>query len=70
MQGNKVTGIGVHVAARVAAIGRPSTVLATDTVRTLLLGSDFKFVAHGKHPLKGLPGKWDLFEVTASTGTE
>jgi class 3 adenylate cyclase len=70
VQAKNVTGIGVHIAARVAAVGEPSKVLTTDAVRILLLGSDFKFIPRGRHSLKGVPGSWDLFAVTASTGTE
>lgn len=61
--GNRVTGLAVHVGARVAATARPSEVLATSTVKTLVLGSGISFTDRGMHVLKGVPGRWRLFAV-------
>jgi class 3 adenylate cyclase len=59
----KVTGIAVHVGARVAALAGPSEVLATSTVKELVLGSDLVFHDRGTHVLKGVPGEWHLYAL-------
>lgn len=62
--GTGVTGLAVHVGARVAALARPGEVLATSTVKTLVLGSGISFADRGVHVLKGVPGRWRLFAVS------
>lgn len=58
-----VAGLAVHVGARVAALARPSEVLVTSTVKTLVLGSGISFTDRGTHVLKGIPGRWRLHAV-------
>jgi class 3 adenylate cyclase len=60
----KLTGIAVHVAARVNAAARPGEVLVSATVRDLVAGSGFAFEDRGMHVLKGVPGDWRLFAVS------
>jgi class 3 adenylate cyclase len=62
-RGGEVTGLAVHVGARVAALAGASEVLVTSTVQMLVLGSGITFADRGKHTLKGVPGKWQLFAV-------
>jgi hypothetical protein len=38
-------------------------VLATSTVRDLSAGSGLGFDDAGEHDLKGIPGRWHLFEI-------
>jgi tetratricopeptide (TPR) repeat protein len=59
-----VGGIGVHIAARVMSVARPSEVLVSSTVRDAESGSDFAFEEAGVQELKGVPGTWQLFRVT------
>jgi class 3 adenylate cyclase/alpha-beta hydrolase superfamily lysophospholipase len=59
----KVGGIAVHIAARVAAQARPGEVLATSTVKDLVVGSPIQFADRGAAMLKGVPGEWHLFAV-------
>jgi len=59
----EVSGLAVHVGARVAARAQASEVLVTSTVRTLVLGSGISFVDRGLHLLKGIPDQWQLFAV-------
>lgn len=66
--GTAVTGLAVHVGARVAALARPSEVLVTTTVQTLVLGSGISFTDRGLHSLKGVPGRWRLFAVAGPQG--
>jgi len=62
-RGAAVTGLAVHAGARVAALAHASEVLVTSTVQMLVLGSGISFADRGKHTLKGVPGKWQLFAV-------
>ena len=56
-----VTGLAVHVGARVAALAAASEVLVTSVVRALVLGSGISFADRGTHSLKGVPDTWQLF---------
>lgn len=58
-----VTGIAVHVASRVLDFAAPDQVLVSGTVRDLLLGSGLRFEDRGRHELKGIEGKWQLYAV-------
>jgi class 3 adenylate cyclase len=51
------------VGARVAALARASEVLVTSTVQMLVLGSGIGFADRGRHALKGVPDRWQLFAV-------
>lgn len=62
-RGDRISGIAVHIAARVGAIAVPGEVLLTSTVKDLVAGSGFEFVSRGAHQLKGVPGKWLLYAV-------
>jgi pimeloyl-ACP methyl ester carboxylesterase len=55
-----VSGIGVHVAARVAGAAAAGEVWVTPTVRDVVAGSGLQFAARGRHDLQGLPEQWDL----------
>ena len=63
-QGQEVTGMAVHVAARVAALAEPSQILVTSTVKDLVLGSGMNFAPHRTAALKGVPGSWQLYVFT------
>jgi class 3 adenylate cyclase len=58
-----VSGIAVHIAARVQAAARPGQVLASRTASDLVAGSGLAFADRGPHVLKGVPGEWSLFAV-------
>ena len=59
----EVTGLGVHVGARVVGLANPNEVLVTQTVKDLVLGSGIVFTERGTHTLKGVPGEWRLYAV-------
>lgn len=61
--GDKVSGIAVHIGARVAASAAPGDVLVSSTVKDLVAGSGLRFADRGSHVLKGVPGDWRLFAV-------
>jgi class 3 adenylate cyclase len=63
LRGNDVTGLAVNIGARVCALAKPGEVLATRTVKDLLVGSTFHFVDRGTHALKGVPDSWQLCSI-------
>ncbi len=64
--GEKISGIAVHIGARVAAAAAPGEVFVSNTVRDLVAGSGINFKDRGPHTLKGLPGEWPLFVVAGA----
>ena len=41
-------------------------VLVSSTVKDLVAGSGLTFESRGPHDLKGVPGTWQLFRVSAA----
>ena len=64
LRGDDVGGIGVHIAARVAAKADAGEVLVSSTVKDLVTGSGLAFVDRGTHVLKGVPNEWRLFALS------
>lgn len=62
-RGNDVTGLTVHIAARVVALAGAGEVLVTRTVTELAAGAGIAFEHRGDHELKGVPGMWSLLSV-------
>ena len=60
---DKVSGLAVHIGARVAATAGPGEVLVSSTVKDLVAGSGLRFQDRGLQPLKGVPGEWHLFAL-------
>jgi len=67
LRGQELTGIAVHIAARIAAMAGAGEVLISSTVRDLVAGSDIRTVKHGSAELKGLSGRWQLFAALSSS---
>ncbi|MGH2405803.1 MAG: adenylate/guanylate cyclase domain-containing protein, partial [bacterium] len=63
VMGDRVSGLAVHISARVAAQAAAGEVLASSTVKDLVAGSGLPFEDRGTHALKGVPGEWRLFAV-------
>jgi pimeloyl-ACP methyl ester carboxylesterase len=63
--GDKVSGIAVHIGARVASHAAPGEVVVSNTVKDLVAGSGLLFEDRGVHPLKGVPGEWRLYRAAA-----
>lgn len=61
--GDKLSGLAVHIGARVMATAEPGEILASATVKDLVTGSGLAFRAAGVHQLKGVPGDWPLFAL-------
>ena len=64
--GAKVSGIAVHIGARVASLARPGEVLGSSTVKDLVAGSQIEFEDRGEHALRGIPDAWRRIPVTRS----
>jgi pimeloyl-ACP methyl ester carboxylesterase len=62
---SNVSGIAVHIGARVCALAGASEVLVSGTVKDLVAGSGLRFVDRGEHELKGIPDRWRLYGVEA-----
>jgi len=63
--GEKVSGIAVHIGARIAARAAAGEVIVSNTVKDLVAGSGLRFEDRGVHALKGVPGDWHLFLAAA-----
>ena len=62
-RGDDVSGIAVHIAARVQVLASPDAVFVSRTVADLVAGSGFAFRDHGRHELTGVPGTWEILAV-------
>ena len=63
LQGRTLTGMAVHVAARIQGLAGPGDILMSSTVKDIVAGSDARFEDRGQHSLKGMPGEWRLFSL-------
>ena len=59
-----LTGVAVHVGARVAGLATPNEILVTTAAREAVAGMAWRFADRGVHELKGVPGRWMLHAVT------
>jgi class 3 adenylate cyclase len=64
-EGDNVRGVGVHIAARIAALAGPGEVYASWATRELLAGSSIGFIDRGEQELKGLSEPRRVYEVGA-----
>jgi class 3 adenylate cyclase len=64
-RGVDVSGIAVHIAARVMAAAKEGEILISRTVKDLIAGSEIELNERGEHQLKGVPGDWLLYAVLA-----
>ena len=65
LRNDKVSGLAVHIGARVAAAAGAGEVLVSSTVKDLVAGSGLRFQDRGLKALKGVPGEWHLFALEA-----
>ncbi|MCW5893088.1 MAG: hypothetical protein KIT14_21445 [bacterium] len=61
--GGQPRGVGVHTAARCAALAGPGDVFVSATTRELLDGSGLALECRGEYELKGLPGARTIFAL-------
>ena len=68
VRGDDVSGLAVHVAARVMGRARAGETLVSEAVRLATVGCGHRFDDLGTVELKGVPGAWSLFRwVPASS---
>lgn len=65
LRGGDVSGVAVHIAARVAQVADAGEVIVSSTVKDLVIGSGLTFQDHGVRELKGVPDEWRLLRVVA-----
>lgn len=63
MRGEKVSGVNVHVAARVMALAGPGEVVVSGVLREWLPEAELTFGERGVHSLRGVPGDWQLYSL-------
>ena len=59
-----ISGIAVHIGARVAALAGAGEVLVTRTVRDLTAGAGLTFRERGPRELRGVGGEFEIFAVS------
>ena len=65
VRGDDLAGLAVHIAARIGALATSREILVSSTLKDLVIGSPIEFTQRGKHDLKGVPGSWTVFAVSA-----
>jgi len=66
--GEDLSGLAVHIGARVGALAAPREVLVSNTVKDLVVGSGIDFADRGEHALRGVPGTWRLWAAQGPPG--
>lgn len=61
--GGRVSGVAVHVAARMVSVAEPGGIVVSSTVRELVAGSGLEFSDGEWHTLRGLGGRRKLFAL-------
>ena len=64
--GDKISGMGVHIGARVTSLAGAGEVRVSSTAKDLVAGSGIAFEARGSHALKGVPGEWPAWGAAVS----
>ena len=63
LEGTRLAGMAVHIAARTQGAAAPGEILVSSTVKELAVGAGLRFEDRGEHKLKGVPDSWRLFRV-------
>jgi len=62
---NDLSGVAIHVAARISALAGGGEVLCSSTVKDLVIGSGMHFEDRGEHELRGVAGRaWRLYALS------
>ncbi len=69
-RGEKVTGVAVHVAARVMSLAGPGEILMSDAQREAVSREEISLRDRGRHELKSVPGEWQLYGVQELKATK
>jgi class 3 adenylate cyclase len=60
----RLFGTAVHTAFGICARAGPGQILVSEVVGQLVAGEGFALTSRGRVPIKGLPGRLQLFEVS------
>jgi len=63
LRGDDLSGLAVHIAARVGSLAGPGEVLVSSAVPPLVIGSGIEFTEYGEHELKGVPHTWNVLAM-------
>jgi class 3 adenylate cyclase len=66
LDGDRVSGLAVHIGARISALAGAGEVLVSGTVVDLVAGSELRFREREPAELRGVPGEWRLYSVALS----
>jgi class 3 adenylate cyclase/sugar lactone lactonase YvrE len=61
--GPKVSGMTVHLGARLMSLASGGQVIVSSTVRDLMSGSELAFVDQGVRELKGIDAEWHVYSI-------
>ncbi len=59
-----MAGLAVHIASRITGLASASEVLASQTVKDLVTGSNIQFTLKGSYELKGVPDEWNVYSIS------
>jgi class 3 adenylate cyclase len=65
LKNGEISGIAVHIAARIATMARPGEAFVSKMVHDLVTGSGLVFEDRGIHQLRGLPDEIHLYAMRA-----
>lgn len=65
LRGHDLSGLTVHVAARIGQLALAGEVLASSMVKQLVAGTGIDLAERGERQLKGVPGSWPLYAARA-----
>ena len=63
-RGDDLSGLALHLAARIMAKAGRNEILVSRTVKDLAVGSGLTFASVGAFEFKGIPESWDVFRLT------
>jgi class 3 adenylate cyclase len=64
VRGEKVSGINVHIAARLVSLAGPDEIVVSDATRSEVAADGIQVAERGTHTLKGVPGEWSVYALT------
>ncbi|WP_457153847.1 adenylate/guanylate cyclase domain-containing protein, partial [Mesorhizobium sp. P5_C1] len=64
-RGDDLSGLAVHLVARIMAESSPGSILASSTVKDLAVGSGLNFTFAGRREMKGIPEGWELYALAS-----
>ena len=62
-RGDDLSGLAVHLAARIMAEATPGAIVTSRTVKDLAYGSGLTFRSVGSRKMKGIPESWELYAL-------